>query len=118
MDYKHEGQAEWDGRQAYMQRLHNVIMQCHISSYTNDYVGWYKSLQILKIELSSHLRTEDEKDLIKNSFTRLRASLFTNQGEMFKMDGFINAQEALHKIMRNRGFDVPISDHSPGQVTR
>lgn len=118
MDFKHEGQSEWDGRQAFMQRLHNIIMQCHLSSYENNYLGWYKSLMILKVELSPHFRKDEEKADIKKSFGRLKAYLYHPQDDLVKFEGFIDAQESLHAIMRARGFDVPIQDHSPGQSTR
>lgn len=118
MEYKHEGQAEWDGRQNFMQRLHNIIMQCHISSYANDYTGWYKSLMVLKIELSPHIRKEEEREKLNSSIARLKSSLYSQGGDIVKFDTFITAQESLHQIMRNRGFDVPINDHNPGQSTR
>ena len=118
MDFKHEGQSEWDGRQAFMQRLHNIIMQCHLSSFENNYVAWYKSLMILKVELSSHFRKEEEKAEIKKSFSRLKSLLYNSREDVIKFEGFIAAQESLHKIIRARGFDVPIQDHSPGKSTR
>lgn len=117
-EYKHEGQAEWDGRQAYMQRLHNVIMQCHISNFNNSYLEWYKSLMVLKIELSAHFRTAEEKENVKKAMSRLKSCLYDQQGSLAKFEGFIAAQETLHSIMRARGFDVPINDQSPGKSTR
>lgn len=118
MDFKKEGMSEWDGRQAFMQRLHNIIMQCHLSSFDNNYVAWYKSLMILKVELSSHIRKDLEREEVNKAFSRLKSYLYNSREDIIKFEGFIKAQESLHKIIRARGFDVPIQDHSPGESTR
>ena len=115
--FKGEGQAEWDGRQNFMMRLHNAILHAHNSMINNDYLAWYKALTILRIELSSHLRTEEEKTKIKKAMKKMKHSLYNIEG-LDKMEGFIEAQEELHAIMRKRGFDVPINERDPGHSLR
>lgn len=118
MEYKHEGQAEYDGRQYFMTRLHNAILHSHNSMFNNDYEGWFKALTVLRIELSSHVRTEEEKELLKKSVAKLTDLLFNVHNKLNKLQGFIEVQENLHSIMRKRGFDVPINEFRPGSSVR
>lgn len=117
MDFKHEGQAEWDGRQFFMTRLHEAILHAHNCNFSNDYLGWFKALSVLRIELSSHLRKAEEKALIESSKKSLNSLLFSNDS-LAKLQGFIQAQEDLHSIIRSRGFDVPVNERSPGSSIR
>lgn len=106
-----EGQAEWDGRQAFMMRLHEALMKAHRSNFNNDYFGWYKALIVLKLELSPHVRTEEEKDSVKDAFVNLTPGLLNSNSNQQKFLVCVNAQKSLHQIMRNRKFDVPMGEH-------
>ena len=116
MDFKHEGMAEWDQRQAFHERLHEAILFCHRSMFKNDYEGWFKGLTVLELELSAHLRTSEEQELIKGNMQKVRTTLNNNYTNKFFI--FLEAQKSMHKIMRLRSFDVPINDHSPGSALR
>jgi hypothetical protein len=118
MDYKNEGMAEWDQRQAFHQRLHTAILFAHNSMFSNDYRGWFKALTVLEIELSSHLRKEEEKETVKNNMERVRITIQNNFHTQNKFEVFLKAQKTMHQIMRARGFDVPVNEKNPGQILR
>lgn len=116
MDFKHEGVAEWDQRQAFHERLHQAILFCHQSMFKNNYEGWFKGLTVLELELSAHLRKEEEKELVNKSMEKVRRSLQQNYNNQFFI--FLEAQKSMHQIMRNRGFDVPVNEKNPGMILR
>lgn len=117
-DYKQQGQAEWDGRQFFMTRLHNAILHSHNCMFSNDFEGWYKALTVLRIELSSHARKEEEKQKLGNAVKKLNNLLYNRTNNLDRLQGFIKVQEDLHSIMRARGFDVPINEHDPAHALR
>jgi len=113
MVWEQDGQSEFDQRQLYHTRLHEAILMCHRSNFKNNYYGWYKALIVLRLELSAHLRTEEEKDLVSNSFKPLTPALINKSlNNISKFNIFMKAQEAIHQILRNRGLDVPIYEEN------
>lgn len=119
MDYKHEGMAEWDQRQAFHERLHKAILHCHSSNFRGDYHGWYKALLVLDIELYSHLRKDDEKEEVRESMSKVHNVMnSSNNNKAHAFYTFLQAQKTFHKIMRLRGFDVPVNEHNPGHILR
>lgn len=118
MEFRKEGQSEWDMRQAFLERLHKAITNCNQAIYLNNYEYWYKSLCVLQLELSSHLRNEEEEEMVNSSMEKATSILYDRINSIAKFRVFMNAQKALHKIMRLRGFDIPITDRSPGSALR
>lgn len=116
--FKEEGKTEWDMRQAFLERLHNCILNCHQAIFRSNYEYWYKSLRVLKLELHSHIRGEEENKSVDDSFSKLTAALYQKRNNRGKFEVFINAQESLHEVMRARGFDISINERSPGSALR
>lgn len=117
---KKEGQSEWDMRQAFLERINKAIINCYESIHQGNYYLWYKNLTILSLELSSHIRTDEEKELVETSMEKATAQLYNNQrsNNIAKFRTYMEAQKALHYIIRQRGFDIPITDRTPGSALR
>jgi hypothetical protein len=114
-DFKVEGQSEWDQRQAFMQRLHNNIVLCSEALQYKDFNQWLRSLISLKIDLSAHIEKES-KEVIDKKINNAFSIIKSNVDEYSKIKLLTNIQELLHKVMRDRKFDVPINDKSPGSI--
>jgi len=114
-EFKVEGQSEWDQRQAFMMRLHNNIISCSDSLSYKDYNQWLKSLISLKIDLSAHM-TKEDKDFIDKKISNANSIINSNLRDFDKIKLLTSIQEDLHKVMRNKSFDVPIKSSSPGSI--
>jgi len=114
-DFKVEGQSEWDQRQAFMQRLHNNIVMCSEALQYRDFSQWLRSLMSLKIDLSAHIEPTS-KEAIDKKISTAFSIIKSNIDEHSKIRLLTDIQELLHKVMRDRKFDVPINDKSPGSI--
>jgi len=116
--FKNKGDAEWDQRQAFHQRLHNAIMLCYDSMHHQDFNSWYDSLLILYTELVGHMNDEELKDVKLSLLKTKNIMKYSNINLVDKKMIFHSAQVNLHSVMRNRGFDCPTTKHSPGSIMR
>lgn len=114
-----EGSAEWDQRQAFHKRLHDTVMLAHQSYLNNQYIDWFKALNVLYRELRPHA-PENELQLIDAQMDRLGQVFHTkkriNMPLYDTVKLLISTQDCMHAIMRKRAFDVPIKERRKGSV--
>lgn len=107
-----EGQATWDQRIAFHQRLHQAILTAYRDMYNEDYKGWYKSLLSLKMSLYPHMEEDDKEEFKKLVFKcRLQAKRKSPDATHF-----VTLQEKLHDVMRSRSFDLPIVNRTEESI--
>ena len=112
---KPEGTAEWDQRQQFHTRIHESILLCSSGLFERDYRLWLNGLTMMEIALKPFM-TKEQEESIKKKMKLINNLLRSNIQRLDITPFFQSAQEDLHKVMRSRGFDVPINEFRPGSI--